>query len=142
MGTPGAARPTPDQINAFLADAFPASVEDGVVCEDVGDRTAVARWSYNEQALRPGGYISGPTIFGLADSALWFACFTVIGIEAMAVTSELSIRLLRPARNGDLMARARLDSVGRRRIVGTIALWIDGEPDRLVAVAQGAYARP
>ena len=111
-------------------------------CEQLAERTAVARWAHDEGVLRPGGYISGPTIFGLADSALWFACFTAIGIEAMAVTSEMSIRFLRPARNGDLMAQARLDSVGRRRIVGTIDMWIDGAADRLVAVAQGTYVRP
>ena len=134
--------PTPDEVNAFLARAFPASHGGGVRCEELAERTAVARWTHDEGVLRPGGYISGPTIFGLADSALWFACFTAIGIEAMAVTSEMSIRFLRPARNGDLMARARLDSVGRRRIVGTIDMWIDGAPDRLVAVAQGTYVRP
>ena len=81
-------------------------------------------------------------MFTLADSALWFASFSVIGIEPMAVTSELSIRFLRPARDGDLLARARIQSVGTRRIVGTVELWMDGEPDRLVAVAQGAYSAP
>ena len=81
-------------------------------------------------------------MFTLADSALWFASFTVLGIEAMAVTSEMSIRFLRPARNGDLVARARIQSVGQRRLAGTIELWIDGEPEKLVAIAQGTYSRP
>jgi len=92
--------------------------------------------------LRPGRYISGPTMFSLADTALWFAVFSVIGIESMAVTSEMSIRFLRPARDGDLMAAATADSVSKRRIVGTIKLWIAGEPDRPVALAQGSYAIP
>jgi uncharacterized protein (TIGR00369 family) len=78
----------------------------------------------------------------LADTALWFAVFSVIGIESMAVTSEMSIRFLRPAQNGDLLAQATIDSVSAKRIVGTIKLWIDGSPDRLVAVAQGSYATP
>lgn len=100
------------------------------------------RLPYDADAVRPGGYISGPSMFCAADTALWFACFTVIGIEAMAVTSEMSIRFLRPAKEGDLLARARVDSVGKRRIVGTIHMWIHGAPDRLVAVAQGSYIRP
>ena len=133
---------TPDKINEFVAEAFPSAARDGIRCEALGERTATARWPFDGDELRPGGYISGPRIFGLADSALWFATFTVIGIEAMAVTSEMSVRFLRPARNGDLLARAVINSASARRLVGTIELWVEGAPDRLVAVAQGAYARP
>lgn len=135
-------RPTPDEITAFLQEAFPSAARAGTRCESIGDGTAVARIPYAPDEVRPGGYISGPTIFGAADIALWFACFSVIGIQPMAVTSELSIRFVRPARNGDLLARATLQSVGTRRLVGTVDLWIDGAEDRLVAVAQGTYVRP
>lgn len=103
---------------------------------------ALVRWPLDESELRPGAYISGPRMFSIADSALWYASFTVIGLESMAVTSELSIRFLRPARDGDLVGRAVLNSVSTRRIVGTVEIWVDGAPDRLVAVAQGSYARP
>ena len=133
---------TPDEVNAFVAEAFPSAARGGMRCVALGEGTATARWSFDERELRPGGYISGPRIFGLADSALWFATFTVIGIEAMAVTSEMSVRFLRPARNGDLLARGVINSASARRLVGTIELWVDGAPDRLVAVAQGSYARP
>lgn len=111
-------------------------------CEELGQRYAIARWHFDETQLRPGNYIPGPRIFGMADSALWFATFTVLGLEAMAVTSEMSIRFLRPAQGGDLMAKASIISESTRRIVGNVELWIDGDPDRLVAVAQGSYARP
>ena len=134
--------PTPDEVNTFLAEVFPSAHRDGLRCEAIGDRSATARMPYRESELRPGGIISGPTLFGTADCALWFATFDVLGLEAMALTSELSIRFLRPARGGDLLARATLNSVGRRRLVGTIELWVDGQPDRLVAVAQGSYVAP
>lgn len=133
---------TPEEVNSFLADVYPSSHADGTRCVELGDGTATARWPYDEAELRPGDYISGPRMFALADSALWFASFTVIGLEAMAVTSEMSIRFLRPARSGDLFARAVLNSVSTRRLVGTVEIWVDGAPDRLVAVAQGSYARP
>jgi uncharacterized protein (TIGR00369 family) len=129
-------------VNAFLADAYPSAAESGVRCEALDDGIATARWTFDEAVLRPGRYISGPTIFTISDSALWFASFTVIGIEAMAVTSEMSLRFLRPARDGDLLATATIVSVGRRRIVGNVEVWVDGARDRLVAVAQGAYAVP
>lgn len=133
---------TVDEVNAFLVEAFPAAARDGMRCVELGEGSATARWTFDETELRPGNYISGPRIFGLADSALWFATFTVIGLEAMAVTSEMSVRFLRPAQGGDLLARATINSASARRLVGTIHLWVDGEPERLVAVAQGSYARP
>lgn len=133
---------TPADVNAFVAEEFPASAESGTECVELRDGVAVARWPFDQSQLRPGAYISGHTTFALADAALWFATFTVLGLEPMAVTTEMSIRYLRPAQNGDLMARATLNSVSTRRLVGTVELWIDGAPDRLVAVAQGSYARP
>lgn len=125
-----------------MAEGFPSAYAEMMRCEEIGDLYAVARWTYNEAELRPGAYISGPRIFGLADIAFWMATFTVNGLEAMAVTSEMSIRFLRPAQNGDLLARADIESVSRKRIVANVKLWIDGRPDSLVAVAQGSYARP
>jgi uncharacterized protein (TIGR00369 family) len=133
---------TPEEVNAFVAEEYPSSHADGTRCVELGEGMAVVRWPFDQSTLRPGGYISGPRMFGLADSALWFATFTVIGLEAMAVTSEMSIRFLRPAKSGDLLARANLNSVSTRRLVGTVELWVDDAPDRLVAVAQGSYARP
>ena len=118
---------TPAAIQAFLAEAFPAASV--VRCESIGENEAVVRWPLDPSQLRPGGLISGPTQFTLADTALYFAVFAALGrIEPMAVTSELSLRFLRPAAGGDLLARGRIQSVGRRRLVGTVELWVDGAP--------------
>ncbi len=134
--------PSADEVNEHFAEVFPAAASTGVRCDRIEAGIATARWTFDETQLRPGRYISGPTMFMLADTALWFATFSVIGIESMAVTAEMSIRFLRPAKDGDLLAQATVDSVSKRRVVGTVKLWIDGEPDQLVAVAQGTYARP
>ena len=91
--------------------------------------------------LRPGGIISGPTVFGVCDAALYYACFTVIGLEPMTLTSEMSIRFLRPAFGDHIRARADLVSVGRRSIVGNVLAYTDSI-DRPVAVCQGTYVRP
>ena len=133
---------TAEQVNVHFVEVFPSAASAGVQCDGIEEGLATARWSFDETQLRPGRYISGPTMFMLADTALWFATFSVIGIESMAVTAEMSIRFLRPAKDGDLIARATVDSVSKRRVVGTVHLWIDGFPDQLVAVAQGTYARP
>jgi acyl-coenzyme A thioesterase PaaI-like protein len=60
----------------------------------------------------------------------------------MALTSELSIRFLRPARGKVLWAKATLDVAGRRNVVGTVRVWCDDRIDKPTATAQGTYALP
>ena len=99
-----------DEINALVQPAFPGSPNS---CAEVGDGYAVARRVITADELRPGGYISGPTQFAVADAALWYLVFAVIErVELMALTSELSIRYLRPAVGETLWARATLDKAG------------------------------
>lgn len=129
---------TVDAINEFLERDFAGTSNR---CAEVGDRWATARFDSSAAALRPGGIISGPTVFGLCDAALYYACFTAIGIEPMALTSELSIRFMRPAIGSTLWARADLHHVGRRSIIGNVIAWTD-DLTRPVAVAQGTYVRP
>lgn len=131
---------TPDAVNAFLAEHYPSAFVGGYRCDAVGERRARARWLYDPGELRPGGLVSGPTQFGLADLALWFASFTVLGLAPMAVTSDLHITFLRPARDGDLVAEAVLLRAGRSRLAGEVRVWVDGAPDRLVSHAVGSYA--
>lgn len=129
---------TVDEVNEFLVREFSGS---GNRCEQVGERWAVAVLRPDDSTLRPGGIISGPTVFGVCDAALYYACFTAIGIEPMTLTSELSIRFLRPARGAELRARADLHHVGRRSIIGNVIAWTD-DLAKPVAVAQGTYVRP
>ena len=133
---------TPDEVDRLVAVGFPAAYANGYRCEAMGEQWAIARWTYDPASLRPGGYISGPTLFGLADLVFWFATFTVLGPAPMAVTSELSIAFLRPALGGDVLARANLLRVGKTRIYGEVHLWVDGAADRLVAHATGSYSPP
>jgi uncharacterized protein (TIGR00369 family) len=95
-----------------------------------------------DEDIRPGGYISGPTIFGAADCAMWFAVSGALGkAEPMSLTSELSIRFLRPGLGQTLLSRADIDRVGTTSVVATIRVWTSDE-SKPVAVAQGTYALP
>jgi acyl-coenzyme A thioesterase PaaI-like protein len=60
----------------------------------------------------------------------------------MAVTSELSIRYLRPAIGTVLYAKANLQLVAKRSVVGTVEVCVDDNPERIVSVAQGTHIRP
>ena len=100
------------------------------------------RWAYDENLLRPGGYISGPTLFAVADLCGWVLTFTTEGITPMAVTWDVHITFLRPAIGGDVIATARQLKRGRKLIFGDIVMTIDGDPDRPVAHATITYALP
>ncbi len=131
---------TNDLINSTIASAFPGSPNS---CFEIGDDWAVATIVPDVDALRPGGFISGPTQFALADSALYYLSFVALGrVELMTLTSELSIRYLRPAAGEVLWAKASLDSAGRRNMVGTVKLWVDDREAKPTAVAQGTYVFP
>jgi uncharacterized protein (TIGR00369 family) len=130
---------TPVDVDRFVADTYPDAAI-GYRCDSIGPGFAVARWSHDDAALRPGGLISGPVQFAAADLALWFLSFTVLGLAAMAVTSDLHIVFLRPAKGGDLLARAELLRAGKSRITGRVVAWVDGDPDRPVSHATGSYA--
>jgi len=142
MVAPAADEPeiTPAAVNEMVEQLFAGSRNS---CTAVGRDFAVARLEVVDTELRPGGFVSGPTQFGLADAALWYLVFGATGrIEPMALTSELSIRFLRPAQGSVLWARATLDVAGRRNVVGTVKVWSDDREHKPTATAQGTYALP
>ena len=132
--------PSAAAVNEMIEQLFPGSNN---TCDAIGADFAVARREISEAELRPGAFVSGPSQFGLADAALWYLVFGATGrIEPMALTSELSIRFLRPAQGKVLWAKATLDVAGRRNVVGTVHVWCDDRSDKPTATAQGTYVLP
>lgn len=132
--------PSAEQVNTMIEELFPGT---GNTCSELGEGFALASRPVDDTMLRPGGFISGPTQFGLADAALWYMVFAATGrIEPMAMTSELSIRYLRPAQGSTLWARATVESAGRRNVVGTVHVWCDDREHKPSSIAQGTYALP
>ena len=127
-------------VNEMLAEFFPGA---GASCAELGPDFAVASNPISDLSIRPGGFVSGPTQFAMADAALWYLTFVAIGrIEPMALTSELSIRFLRPAQGERIWARAQLNTATRRSVVGSVDIWMDDQQHRPTAVAQGTYVLP
>lgn len=129
-----------ESVNVMVTEQYPGT---GNRCIELGSDYAVAACDVLPADIRPGGFISGPTQFAIADCALWFLSFVGLDrIEPMALTSELSIRFLRPAVGERLLCRATLEAVSRRSVVGTAHVWVDGQPGKFTAAAQGTYAVP
>lgn len=132
--------PSVTEVNEMVDNLFPGSANR---CFKLGPDFAIARREVTGDDLRPGAFISGPTQFGLADAVLWYLVFGATGrIEPMALTSELSIRFIRPAQGSVMWAKASLEVAGRRSVVGTVHLWCDDRETKPTATAQGTYALP
>ncbi|EKE45202.1 putative thioesterase superfamily protein [Oceaniovalibus guishaninsula JLT2003] len=128
-------------LTAFLRDQFP-QVADDFAIERTDGEALVVRLAVSDKHLRPGGTVSGPTMFALADVAIYLAILARIGPVALAVTTNCSIDFMRKPRNGaDLRATARLLKLGRVLAVGDVLLHSDGLADP-VARASLTYSIP
>jgi uncharacterized protein (TIGR00369 family) len=137
------ARPfTVDELNAYLIEIFPEFWKDGDLrVEDIAPMSATVRLIHHPRHLRPGGTISGPTMFGVCDTALFVAILGEIGPVAHAVTTSASINFLRKPAPADLIARTKLLKLGKRLAVGEVALYSEGESE-MVAHATATYSLP
>ena len=68
---------------------------------------------------RPGGIVSGMTLMGAADVAMWLAIMTLRGTVEHWVTTDMKTAFLRSARQEDLWCTARVLKPGRRTMYGT-----------------------
>ena len=68
---------------------------------------------------RPGGIVSGMTLMGAADVAMWLAIMTYRGTVERWVTSDMKTAFLRSARQEDIRCVARVLKAGRRSMYGT-----------------------
>ncbi|MBV1706662.1 MAG: PaaI family thioesterase [Hyphomicrobiales bacterium] len=133
-----------DDMQQFLAARFPQVNQQGegaLIVEEVGLMSCRMRLIVGDRHLRPGGTVSGPTMFTLADVALYVAILGQIGPVELAVTTSFTINFLRRPAQRDMIAQCRLLKLGRNLAVGEVALFSEGggEP---VAHATGTYAIP
>ena len=130
-----------DELRAFLDADFPQVAEDFELL-DVSPMHLVMRALVHDRHLRPGGTVSGPTIFALADVAMYLAILAMIGPEALAVTTNSSIDFMRkPAAGANLRAEARLLKLGKALAVGDVLIRSEGSED-VLARAGMTYAIP
>ncbi len=129
-------------VETFLREEFPQiRIGTHFVLEAVGPMSARMRLLASTEHLRPGGTISGPAMFALADVTLYVAILAQIGPVALAVTTNLNINFLSKPPPGDLVCDCKLLKLGKRLAVGEVWLRAAGA-DAIVAHATGAYSIP
>lgn len=130
----------PDELNAFLAAAFPDARVPQLVTRADDDGVEV-RWPAEAIQLRPGGTVSGPTLMTMADTVAYVAVVSRIGPEFLTVTSHLAIDFLRKPPAADLRATGEVLKLGRRQANIDIRIYSAAD-DQLVAHSTAVYALP
>jgi uncharacterized protein (TIGR00369 family) len=127
-------------LNGFIERAFPQVA--GQIRVESLDEVLVARLVVDDSHLRPGGTVSGPAMFALADVAIYLAILARIGEVALAVTTNASIDFMRKPQAGrDLLAECRILKLGRQLAVGDCLIRSEGQPEP-VARCSMTYAIP
>jgi uncharacterized protein (TIGR00369 family) len=132
-----------DELKRFFETEFRQINSDGnrFQVETAAHGFSRVRMIYSSQLLRPGGTLSGPSMFALADICLYAAVLASIGPVALAVTTNMTINYLKKPGPCDMIGEARLIKLGKRLAVGEVKLYSEGGPD-LIAHATGTYSIP
>ena len=95
----------------------------------------------SDEHLRPGGTVSGPTMFLLADVSFYLATLSIIGPKSLTVTTNCSVNFLRKPNISDLISESRVLKIGKTLSVGDVLIYSKGikEP---VAHASLTYSIP
>ena len=134
-------RLTVDDINALMSEEFPIASQFAQLLA-VGPMTAWVKMTITAAHLRPGGSISGPAIFTLADCSFYLATLAMIGDETLTVTTSGHIDFLRKARCKALYAKAEIIKLSRSQSIGEVRVFDTERADNCIALATFTYAIP
>ena len=127
------------EVTEFLRREF-SQVADDYEVVSFAPMAGRIRFQPSERNLRPGGTVSGPAMFALADCAVYLTIIAHVGPEALAVTTNASIDFMRKPEAGvPLDAEVALLKLGRGLAVGDVRI-VSG--NALVARATLTYSRP
>ena len=129
-----------DQVMEFLGDVVPdwRHFFDIVSLEPM---RMTAFTPVNTNDLRPGGTVSGPTLFGAADGAFYILTMAMIGKEALTVTTNCSIDFMRKPELAPIRTETRILKLGRTLSVGDVMLY-SGDSTDPVSHANITYSIP
>lgn len=130
-----------DELQAFLDRDFPQAASAFEFVEVAPPFVSMALIA-SDQHLRPGGTVSGPSMFGLADVCAYFCILSALGPVALAVTTNCSIDFMRKPAPGRLICRMELLKLGRALAVCEGRIYSEGAQDKPVARASLTYSIP
>jgi len=132
---------TAEEVTMYIREVFPEAEMYGWSLENVEDGEVLVSINTGDQHIRPGGTVSGPTLFALADIAAYMLVIAHVGKVALAVTTNLNINFLNKPRPGRLEARGTMLKLGKRLAVCDIRITSGYDPEP-VAHATATYSIP
>lgn len=129
------------EVNRLMEEVYPQLNADHLSYEalEVFPGGCTVRLNADERHLRPGGTVSGPTLFTLADIGGYVCVLSHAGPDALSVTTNISINFMRKAGAGPVLGHCRILKLGRNLMVFDIDITSDGQT---VAHATGTYSVP
>ena len=127
-GHEGSAETRQDGPFAELLGIRPGESADGV---------GTAYMTVADRHRQGAGAVQGGILVALADYAFFRACRSLLKDGEHAVTIELKLNFIAPAREGELTAKSSIKSRGGRIIVGDME--ITGPEGQLLATGLGTY---
>jgi len=124
-----------------MYNGLPSAADTALQVEWVEGNRARVRYPFQPSMIRPGGTISGPTMMGLADSAIYAGILGRLGALDMAVRQNLNSNFLGQPEPEDMIADAEIIRLGRRSAVLEVRLY-SVDSDDMVAHVTGIYALP
>lgn len=129
-----------EAIRALFSGGIPFNAFVGLELLELERGRALARIPYRPELIgdptRPA--LHGGVISMLADTVGGAAVFSVTDPGDRVATIDLRVDYLRPGREADLLAEARLLRIGNRVGVASVRCWQPGVRES-IAVAKGVY---
>ena len=116
---------SPAEIETLLYCVYPQTKGRFSILES-NEEMLLMSLSVHSDDLRPGNTISGPSMFTLADCAMYALILGAHEDQVQAVTTNVSINFLRRPSMNDLLAKARILKKGKRLMVGDVLIKSDG----------------
>jgi len=133
---------TAAEVSAFWDREFPQVQAGGdIAIVSVAPGEAVLRLDVDQRHLRPGGTVSGPALFTLADVGAYAVLLAHIGPEPLIVTTSFTVNFMRRPPVAPLLGSCRILKLGRRLAVVEMRISPAAGGD-LVAHATGTYSIP
>jgi uncharacterized protein (TIGR00369 family) len=130
-----------DEANDLLRRVYPQLNQSypAYRAVEVFNGGCVVRLEADDRHLRPGGTVSGPSLFTLADIGGYVCVLSHAGPDALSVTTNLNINFMRKAGPGAIDGHCRILKLGRSLMVFDVDIVAAGET---VAHATGTYSIP
>jgi uncharacterized protein (TIGR00369 family) len=134
---------TADEVNELLKQVYPQLNDEFASYRaiEIFPGGCTVRLDADHRHLRPGGTVSGPSLFTLADIGGYVCVLSHAGPDALSVTTNLNINFMRKAEAGPIDGHCRILKLGKSLMVYDIDI-VAGSDRQTVAHATGTYSIP